>query len=224
MALNHLLENNRLWVAEISDHATRERAHRTPTYCWIGCCDGPLGIAPRLGLEPGDLFVYRNLANIVSGSDANGLVALQYAVDVLKVRHIIVCGHSGCRGVLAATSDEPLGRTDHWVSEISGYPQRSGRNGDIALDAEGSSRLCEQNVHAQVSKLCHLRMIRDAWQRGQSLAVHAWMYDDDTGLFRAMESRVCECDPAAPYQSDIAAPDVIRCHEERPTPHDDTTA
>lgn len=224
MALNHLLENNRLWVAEISDHVTRERAHRPPTYCWIGCCDGPLGIAPRLGLEPGDLFIHRNFANIVCDSDANGLAALQYAVDVLKVRHIVVCGHSGCRGVLAATSDEPLGLTDRWVSEIPAYPQQPGPNGDIALAAEGLSRLCEQNVHAQVSKLCHLSVIRDAWQRGQALTVHGWMYDDDSGLFRALESNVCGGDAAVPHQRDIAAHDVIRCHEERPTPHDDTTA
>lgn len=199
MTLNHLLENNRLWVAEISDHAARERAHRTPTYCWIGCCDGPLGIAPRLGLEPGDLFIHRNLANIVCGSDANGLAALQYAVDVLGVRHVIVCGHSKCRGVLAATSEEPLGFTDHWVCEVPIELSRPGPNGDVAPDAQALARLSEGNVHAQVSKLCHLNLIRDAWRRDQSLTVHGWMYEDDTGLFRAVAGRGGECGLAPPH-------------------------
>jgi len=224
MTLDHLLENNRLWVREFYGHATSDRQTRTPRYCWIGCCDGPFGIAPRLGLEPRDLFIHRNLANIVCSLDTNGLAALQYAVDVLEVQHIIVCGHSKCRGVLAATNDEPLGLTDHWVSEIMELPEELGSTGEYALDAEKATRLSIRNVQAQVSKLCHLRMVRDAWQRDQALSVHGWMYDDDTGLFRTLRSNTHCVDTVVPSKALTRDQGSARHPDERIKSHDATTA
>ena len=136
MALDHLLENNRRWVAEMFDPGSEANPQRSPAYLWIGCCDGPFGVANRLGLEPGDLLIHRNLGNIVSERDPSCLAAVQFGVDVLQVGDIIVCGHSGCRAVRATLSDEPLEWLDHWLVEIDEAERLHNRHVDDAGDGQ----------------------------------------------------------------------------------------
>jgi carbonic anhydrase len=222
--LDQFLNYNRNWVAENAHRAPREHEARPTKVFWIGCCDGPFDIAPRLGFDSDDLFIHRNLANIVCGSDANGLAALQYAVDELQVQHIIVCGHSACGGILAAMSDESLGVTDQWLSEIFALSHPQCLTGETALDAEGLSQLCAGNVHAQVNKLCHARVLRDAWQRHQEVSVHGWMFDEGTRLFRNLRPNVGCTDQGEPCEAVISTGNGDHCHEKRVEPNDANTA
>jgi len=222
--LDHLLENNRFWVGEFHDRGAHYRDSQKPVYFWIGCCDGPFGLAPRLGLEPGELFIHRNLGNLVCGLDANGLAALQYAVDVLKVRHIIVCGHSPCCGMLAALSDEPLGLTDHWVSEIVTLPRRHQLTREVPDDAGTLYALCAHNVHEQVGKLYHTTIVRGALRRGQPLIIHGWMYDGASGLFHALRSEARCVNQVEPRQAGVATPGSSQTSEGRAKANDATTA
>lgn len=187
--LAYLFENNRNWAAEMTrqdeDFFRRLAAQQAPQYLWIGCSDSRVPANQIVGLLPGDMFVHRNVANVVIHSDLNCLAAIQFAVDVLKVAHVIVCGHYGCGGVLAALRDEKFGLIDNWLRHVQDV--RAKHRVELeSLTDEGQkhARLCELNVIEQVINVSRTTIVRDAWRRGQKLAVHGWIYDINDGLLR----------------------------------------
>jgi carbonic anhydrase len=190
--LPHLFENNRAWAAELTrgDPAYFERLAglQTPEYLWIGCSDSRVPANQIVGLAPGELFVHRNVSNVVVHSDLNCLSVLQFAVDVLHVKHVIVCGHYGCGGVLAALRDEKLGLIDNWLRHIQDVAAKHRAElGALPDERERLTRLCELNVIEQVHNVGDTTVVRDAWRRGQALAVHGWIYDVRDGLLRDLD-------------------------------------
>ncbi len=187
--LNDLLTNNRAWAAEITrqDPEFFERLSRlqAPQYLWIGCSDSRVPANQIVGLSAGEMFVHRNVANVVVHTDLNCLSAIQFAVDVLRVRHIIVCGHYACGGVTAALRDERLGLVDNWLRHVQDVRWKHQTELD-ALQGESDrvNRLCELNVREQVVNVSNTTVVREAWTRGQDLAVHGWVYDLRDGLIR----------------------------------------
>jgi carbonic anhydrase len=150
---------------------------QSPQYLWIGCSDSRVSATAIIGLDPGEVFVHRNVANLVVHTDVNCLTVLQYAVDVLRVQHVIVCGHYGCGGVLAAMSDQPHGLIDNWLRNIKDIYYDHAAELEAIVDVGArTDRLCELNVVQQVANVCHTTMVQDAWQRGQPVAVHGWIY------------------------------------------------
>jgi carbonic anhydrase len=186
--LPKLFENNRAWAAECvaRDPAffTRLCGLQTPEYLWIGCSDSRVPANQIVGLAPGELFVHRNVANVVAADDANLLSVLQYAVEVLRVSHVIVCGHYGCGGVLAALG-EPLAQEplERWIRHIRAVREANRAELDAFADpAARWRRLCELNVAAQVRALGVSPIVTGAWERGWPLVVHGWIYDLRDGL------------------------------------------
>jgi|SRR5690606_27289994 len=179
--LSDLLENNRAWSDRINaeDPAFFERLSRlqAPEYLWIGCSDSRVPANQIIDVAPGEVFVHRNIANVVVHTDLNCLSVIQFAVDVLKVKHILVVGHYGCGGVHAALHGTRLGLSDNWVRHVADvaemHEQALCEYGD---DEIRHDRLCELNVLEQVVNVCHATVVRDAWARGQELAVHGWVY------------------------------------------------
>jgi carbonic anhydrase len=187
--LSQLFANNRTWAAEMTrrdpEFFARLSRQQTPQYLWIGCADSRVPANQIVGLLPGEMFVHRNVANLVVHTDLNCLSAIQFAVEVLRVGHIIVCGHYGCGGVLAALRDDKLGLIDNWLRHV----QDVGRKHQAQLDSlpserERHKRLCELNVIEQVANVSQTTIVRGAWARGQDLAVHGWIYDVGDGLLR----------------------------------------
>ena len=196
--LAHLFENNRKWAAATTQrdpHFFKRLSHQqTPQYLWIGCADSRVPANEIVGLLPGDLFVHRNVANLVVQTDLNCLSVIQYAVEALRVQHIIVCGHYGCGGVLAALRGEKLGLIDNWLREVQDVRDRN-RPLLESLDDETRrhDRLWELNVMEQVLHVCKTTIVQSAWERGQALAVHGWIYSMADGLLRDLE--VCVTSP-----------------------------
>lgn len=189
--LGHLFKNNQMWVSEMLERDPEFfqalAKQQAPPYLWIGCADSRVPANQIVGLAPGEVFVHRNVANVVSHTDLNCLSVVQYAVEVLKVRHIIVCGHYGCGGVKAALEDVPLGLIDNWLRLIKDVYRSSELNGS-GIDPEAVvDRLCELNVAAQVRNVCYTTIVQDAWQRGQELSVHGWIYSLKDGLLHDLE-------------------------------------
>jgi carbonic anhydrase len=178
--LKHLFESNRAWASRVSARDpgffAGLTAQQTPKYLWVGCADSRVPANEIVGLKPGELFVHRNVANVVVHSDLNCLSVLQYAVDVLKVEHVIVCGHYGCGGVQAAMQDARFGLVDNWLRHIQDVMKKHG--------ARGADRLCELNVIEQALNVCQTTVVQDAWARGAKLAVHGWVYALADGLLR----------------------------------------
>lgn len=175
-----LLAANRAWAermqTEDPDYFSREAEGQAPRYLWIGCADSRVPATQMVDLGPGEMFVHRNVANVVSGTDLNCMAVLQYAVDVLQVRDVIVCGHYGCGGVKAALGGRQHGRIDAWLGQIKDVWQQN-RGAVEAVDGEARvDRLCELNVVAQVYNTAVTTIVQNAWARGQSLAVHGWVY------------------------------------------------
>jgi carbonic anhydrase len=190
--LGHLFTKNRAWAAELVRHDPEffERLVRqqTPRYLWIGCSDSRVPANQIVGLLPGEMFVHRNVANVVVHTDLNCLSAIQYAVEVLRVEHVIVCGHYGCGGVLAALRDDKLGLIDNWLRHVQDVSRKHQvRLNALESEAQRHSRLCELNVIEQVVNVSQTTVVRDAWARGQSLAVHGWIYSLGNGLLRDLE-------------------------------------
>jgi carbonic anhydrase len=193
--LSGLLANNRAWAAQMTrkDPEFFERLvhQQAPQYLWIGCSDSRVPANEITGLAPGELFVHRNVANVVVHADLNCLSTIQFAVDVLRVRHIIVCGHYGCGGVLAALRDDTLGLCDNWLRHVQDVRwKHQARIDALAGDAERHRRLCELNVIEQVVNVSQTTVLREAWGRGQDLTVHGWIYDIRDGLLRDLEMSV----------------------------------
>lgn len=187
--IDELLQKNRSWAARrIGDDPeffSRLVAQQAPAYLWIGCADSRVPANELVDLPPGEMFVHRNVANVVVHSDLNCLAVLHYAVDVLKVRHIIVCGHYGCGGIEAAFHNRTFGLIDNWLRHVQDV-----RNKYVHILKQGSSDtqrlnlLCELNVIEQVVNVCHTTVVQSAWERGQELAVHGWIYGVGDGILR----------------------------------------
>lgn len=195
--LDHLFERNRAWAGRIRQQDPefffRLSQQQVPHYLWIGCSDSRVPANEIVGLLPGELFVHRNVANLVVHTDLNCLSVMQFAVDILKVRHIIVCGHYGCSGVLAALRRDRLGLSDNWLRHVQDVRQKhEQRLAGVAGDAATSNRLCELNVIEQVANVCQTTIARDAWESGQELAVHGWIYGLQDGLLRDLKTTVSD--------------------------------
>jgi carbonic anhydrase len=188
-SLAHLFTNNRRWSERIKtrdpeffDTLARQQS---PKYLWVGCSDSRVPANEIVGLLPGELFVHRNVANVVVHTDLNCLSVLQYAVDVLAVQHVIVCGHYGCGGVRAAVAGASLGLIDNWLRHVQDVRDRHRAAVESIADEEARvDRLCELNVVTQVRHVCQTTIVQDAWRRGQSLSVHGWIYSLQDGLLR----------------------------------------
>ncbi|MFA5056680.1 MAG: carbonate dehydratase [Opitutaceae bacterium] len=203
--LSRLFENNRAWAARIQRQDPeffRQLARlQTPAYLWIGCADSRVPANEIVGLPPGELFVHRNIANLVVHTDLNCLSVLQFAVDLLKVRHVIVCGHYGCSGVLAALRGERVGLADNWLRHLQDVHEKHAARVQAAADpARQGDRLCELNVIEQVVNVCQTTIVRDTWQRGQELAVHGWIYGLRDGLLRDLGVTITGPDEVKPGQ------------------------
>ena len=187
--LSDLFANNRTWAAGITarDPAFFDRLARqqNPRYLWIGCADSRVPANEIVGLLPGELFVHRNVANVVVHTDLNCLAVVQYAVDVLRVEHIIVCGHYGCGGIVAAWRAHPLGLIDNWLRHVQDVADRhAGLLASAPDEGARIDRLCALNVLEQALHVCRTTVVQDAWRLGQPLAVHGWIYRLRDGLLR----------------------------------------
>jgi carbonic anhydrase len=208
--LSHLFANNRAWAAEVSrrepDFFARLSQQQTPQYLWIGCADSRVPANQIVGLPPGEMFVHRNVANLVVHTDLNCLSAIQFAVEVLRVGHIIVCGHYGCGGVLSALRDDKLGLIDNWLRHVQDVRSKHRMElSGLESEAQRHDRLCELNVIEQVVNVSQTTVVREAWARGQPLAVHGWIYKLGDGLLRDLGMCVtAEAERAGRYESALA--------------------
>jgi len=207
--LKHLLANNRAWADDIKsrhpDFFRNLAQLQTPDYLWIGCSDSRVPANQITGLVPGEVFVHRNVANVVVHTDLNCLSVMQFAVDVLKVKHIIVVGHYGCAGVLAALKSHRFGLVDNWLRHIQDVRHKHAVLIEQCPEDHRHDTLCELNVIEQVLNVGQTTVVRDAWERGQQLSIHGWIYRLDDGLIRDLKmdtSSTAELDRA--YRGAIA--------------------
>lgn len=189
---SQLLDYNRQWAAQVSaddpDFFGRLSRQQTPRYFWIGCADSRVPANQIVGLSPGEMFVHRNVANVVVHTDLNCLSTIQYAVDVLQVREVIVCGHYGCGGVRAAMLDKQFGLIDNWLRHVQDVAEKYHQQLETFADEDArADRLCELNVTEQVINVCQTTVVRQAWKRGQQLVVHGWIYRLTDGVLRDLE-------------------------------------
>jgi carbonic anhydrase len=203
MDLQHLFANNQAWAAEMirtdPEFFTRLSVQQAPQYLWIGCSDSRVPANQITGLLPGEMFVHRNVANVVIHTDLNCLSTIQFAVDVLRVGHIIVCGHYGCSGVFAALRGARLGLVDNWLRHVQDVRARYAAELE-ALTNEGERlrRLAELNVIEQVRNVGQTSAVRDAWARGATLSVHGWIYDVRDGLLRDLGATISSEEELSP--------------------------
>jgi carbonic anhydrase len=193
--LDHLLANNRAWAARMTgsdpDFFARLATQQAPQYLWIGCADSRVPANQIVGLVPGEMFVHRNVANVVVHTDLNCLSAIQFAVDVLHVGHIIVCGHYGCGGVLAALRNDKLGLIDNWLRHVQDVlAKHHATVAAIGSEAARHKRLCELNVIEQVGHVSQTTIVQDAWRRGQRITIHGWIYDVADGILQDLGASV----------------------------------
>jgi len=179
--LKRLFDNNRAWSESVRatqpDFFELLSHQQNPEFLWIGCSDSRVPANQVIGVMPGEVFVHRNVANVVSHTDLNCLSVIQYAVDVLHVKHIIVCGHYGCGGVQAALANQKLGLVDNWLRHVQDVHQKHPEKiSKIAEKADAIDRLCELNVIEQVMNVCQTTVLQDAWLHNQEIAVHGWIY------------------------------------------------
>jgi carbonic anhydrase len=208
--ITQLLANNKAWAATMTaqdpSFFQRLAAQQTPAYLWIGCSDSRVPATQLVGLLPGQMFVHRNVANVVVHSDLNCLAVLQYALDVLRIQHIIVCGHYGCGGVEAALHNRTLGLIDNWLRHVQDV---GNKHADVLSacrdDTHRLQRLCELNVIEQVVHVCQTTMVQSAWRRDQALTVHGWIYGVADGLLRDLGITIAYAeDLAQQYQQALA--------------------
>jgi carbonic anhydrase len=209
--LSHLFKSNRAWAEQIRQQDpnffVNLSQQQSPSYLWIGCSDSRVPANQIVGVLPGELFVHRNIANLVVHTDLNCLSVMQFAVDILKVRHIIVCGHYGCSGVRAALRQDRIGLSDNWLRHIEDVREKhEGRLMVNKVEPESADRLCELNVIEQALNVCQTTIARDAWERGQDLAVHGWIYGLQDGLLRDLNMTVTRLEETRPiYRSALSA-------------------
>ncbi len=188
-ALRQLMANNKEWAASMlardPDYFQKLVSQQSPEFLWIGCSDSRVPANTIVGLEPGELFVHRNVANVVVHTDLNSLSVLQFAIDVLGVKHVIVCGHYGCSGVQAAMDKRRVGLADNWLRHVQDVHLKHWYYFPDSLPIQQRRyRLCELNVVEQVVNVCQTTIVQDAWERGQDLTIHAWVYSLEDGLVR----------------------------------------
>ena len=189
--LGFLFENNTRWAEEIKaedpEFFKKLASQQSPQFLWIGCSDSRVPANEIVGLLPGELFVHRNIANAVVHTDLNCLSVLYYAVSVLKIKHIIVCGHYGCGGIQAALGDKQMGLADHWLRNIRDiYYNKREQFEDSLSERDRVNLLCELNVAQQVANVTHTSIVQNAWDQGQDLSVHGWIYDIGDGLLKKL--------------------------------------
>jgi carbonic anhydrase len=199
-----LFENNRIWANGIrerdADFFNKLATQQTPEYLWIGCADSRVPANELLGLLPGELFVHRNIANVVVHSDLNCLSVLQFAIDVLKVKHVIVCGHYGCSGVNAALTGKRIGLADNWLRHVQDIHQKHEKYlGEVLSHKDRLNRLCELNVIEQAVNVCQTTIVQDAWERGQEVSVHGWVYGLEDGLLSELGMTINSPQMLAPH-------------------------
>jgi len=192
--LSHLFDRNVKWASEVKDKNpdffTQLSKQQAPEYLWIGCSDSRVPANQIVALPPGEIFVHRNIANVAVHSDLNCLSVIQYAVDALKVKHIVVCGHYGCGGIKAAMGNEENGLIDNWLGHIKDV---SRFHAEELSQLEGDAkfkRLCELNVLEQAANVCNSTVVQSAWKRGEDLSVHAWIYSIENGLLKDLSLAV----------------------------------
>jgi carbonic anhydrase len=209
--LSHLFQNNRVWAEQIRqqdpDFFRNLSRQQSPSYLWIGCSDSRVPANQIVGVLPGELFVHRNIANLVVHTDLNCLSVMQFAVDILKVRHIIVCGHYGCSGVRAALRRDRIGLSDNWLRNIQDVREKHEKRIERSkVETHAADRLCELNVIEQALNVCQTTIARDAWERGQELAVHGWIYGLQDGLLADLNMTVTTFEETLPaYHAAISA-------------------
>ena len=201
LELEQLFQKNRDWaaamVAQDADFFAKLAAQQSPEYLWIGCSDSRVPANEIVDLQPGELFVHRNVANVVAHSDLNCLSVLQFAIDVLRVKHVIVCGHYGCSGVHAAMIGRRVGLADNWLRHVQDVHQKHGRYMGDALPTQAQhDRLCELNVIEQVANVCRTTIVQDAWENGQDLTIHGWVYGLKDGLLKDLDVTINSPDAA----------------------------
>ena len=196
--LKHLFEANMAWATSIQEKDpeffTRLSKQQAPEYLWIGCSDSRVPANQITNLQPGEVFVHRNIANVVVHTDLNCLSVIQFAVDVLKVKHIIVCGHYGCGGIKAALENQECGLIDNWLRHVKdvlrfNYERFEGLEHDKKLDL-----LCELNVKEQVTNICNTTIVQNAWKQGNELSIHGWIYNIENGILRDLDTCVTSID------------------------------
>jgi carbonic anhydrase len=212
---SELLDNNRAWAAGMIQRDpgffSRLRDVQTPRYMWIGCADSRVPANEIVGLLPGEMFVHRNVANVVVHTDLNCLSVLQFAVDVLKIRDIIVCGHYGCGGIQAAATNRSLGLIDNWLRHVQDVAARHENQFTSAMTPDArADRLCELNVLEQALNVCQTTVLQEAWQRGQSVQVHGWIYSLQDGLIRDLGFNAARPDEVLPVYRDSIRTTAIR--------------
>jgi carbonic anhydrase len=201
--LAQLFANNRQWsdsmIARDPEYFRKLLSQQSPEFLWIGCSDSRVPANTIVGLEPGELFVHRNVANVVVHSDLNSLSVLQFAIDVLRVKHIIVCGHYGCSGVHTALERRRVGLADNWLRHVQDVHNKHADYLTAEMTrGERTDRLCELNVIEQVVNVCQTTIVQDAWDRGQQVTVHSWVYSLEDGLIRNLGLAVSDLDALAP--------------------------
>jgi carbonic anhydrase len=209
--LSQLFAQNRAWAEAIRakdpEFFPKLSRQQSPEYLWIGCSDSRVPANEIVNLLPGELFVHRNIANVVVHTDLNCLSVMQFAVDVLKVKHIIVCGHYGCSGVRAALRCDRIGLADNWLRHVQDVAERhQACVHAVTGETVRTNRLCELNVLEQVANVCQTTIARDAWERGQPLTVHSWIYGLKDGLIRDLGMSISSPDQFQPqYRAALAA-------------------
>jgi carbonic anhydrase len=209
--LDHLFAQNRAWADAIRardpEFFPKLSRQQSPEYLWIGCSDSRVPANEIVNLLPGELFVHRNIANVVVHTDLNCLSVMQFAVDVLKVKHIIVCGHYGCSGVRAALRGDRIGLADNWLRHVHDVSEKYKTCVNAIRGEEPRTNLlCELNVIEQVGNVCQTSIAHDAWERGQPLTVHSWIYGLSDGLIRNLGMSISRAEDLAPqYQAAQAA-------------------
>ena len=200
--LHRLLDQNRLWADRIKtqepEFFSTLAQQQTPQYLWIGCSDSRVPANQIVGLMPGEIFVHRNIANIVVHTDLNCLSVLQFAVDVLGVKHVLVVGHYGCGGVQAALFQRRLGLCDNWLRHVQDVRAKHAAHLDALPEEQRHDRLCELNVIEQVANITQTTIVQDAWARGQDLTVHGWVYALSDGVIRDLHFSVAGAAEVAP--------------------------
>jgi carbonic anhydrase len=210
-SLNRLFQNNKDWAERIlqrdPNFFSKLSGQQSPEYLWIGCSDSRVPANEIVGLLPGELFVHRNVANVVVHTDLNCLSVMQFAVDMLKVKHIIVCGHYGCGGVRAALRRDRVGLADNWLRHVQDVCiKHQTRINGVPGEPGQVNRLCELNVIEQVDNVCQTTIVRDAWARGQDLTIHGWIYGLENGLINDLKVSVSSVDESdAGFRAAITA-------------------
>ncbi len=197
--LKNLFERNRKWAEKVKksdpDFFLKLSKQQSPEYLWIGCSDSRVPANEIVDMLPGTIFVHRNIANLVIHTDLNCLSVIQYAVEVLKVKHIIVCGHYGCGGIQAAMENKEHGLIDNWLQNIRDvYRYHQDRIDALQDEKEKINLLCELNVIAQAANICHTTIVQSAWKSGQELAVHGWIYNIEDGILKDLNVCITNLD------------------------------